>query len=117
MPDGYKKAWDDFRLRKRLFWALFLGYIPMWSLLALLVHGLGLPVKNQLMVALGLAWMLAWFVVGIWYPLFRCPRCGERFIPRQRRNPFFATFASKCANCGLGIDESPEPVAKTGAGR
>lgn len=110
-PDAYKRAWRDFRFRKRLFWGLFLGYVPVLALLGMVLGHLGLlgSNANDVMVALGLAWMLAWFVVGIRYPLFRCPRCQKRFIAWHRRNPYFVRFATKCSNCGLGLGETPEP--------
>ena len=47
--------------RKRLFWGLFLGYVPVLLLLASVLSRLGLR-DDRVLLTIGLGWMLAWFV-------------------------------------------------------
>jgi len=93
--DRFAVAWKDFRRRKRLFWWLFLGWIPTGVLVMFVLRRFALRIM--------LAYMAAVFVVGLWVPLFVCPRCGERFLSWWHRDPFGAMDAKKCANCGLEV--------------
>jgi hypothetical protein len=93
--DRYALAWKDLHRRKRLFWWLFFGWIPAGSLAALVLRRLWLPVM--------LAYMAALVLVSLWLPLFICPRCRQRFFSWWQRDPFGATSADKCANCGLQV--------------
>ena len=100
-PD-YTAAWRDYRKRRLVFWAVFLGYIP--GVLVLFV-GIGLPISaligikpDYFFYPIAGSWMLAFMIAGLRTGLFRCPRCGKWFFATWwYRNP----FAGKCVHCGL----------------
>jgi len=93
MKADYAAAWRDFRRRRMIFWAVFLGYVPCVLALFFVV---GLPVASLTEVksdyffyAIALCWMAAFLVTSIRAAHFPCPRCGKRFFATWwYRNPF-----------------------------
>jgi hypothetical protein len=80
----YTAAWRDFRRRRMISRAVFLGYMP--GVLALFFV-VGLPLASLTEVkpdyffyAIALCWMVAFLVTSIRTAYFPCPRCGERFF-------------------------------------
>lgn len=99
----YAAAWRELRLRRRLLWVLFLGYIPGVAALCFLVGGpvtsLGGSKQGEVVCAvIALLWILAFAVAAIRLTLFRCPRCRQLFHSTWwRHNP----FARNCLHCDL----------------
>jgi endogenous inhibitor of DNA gyrase (YacG/DUF329 family) len=102
MKADYAAAWRDFRRRRMIFCAVFLGYMP--GVLALFFV-VGLPLASLTEVksdyffyAIALCWMAALLVTSIRAAHFPCPGCGKRFFATWwSRNP----FARKCLHCDL----------------
>jgi hypothetical protein len=72
-PD-YTTAWREYRKRRLIFWAVFLGYVP--GVLILLI-GIGLPISaltgiklDYFVYSIAGAWMLAFVIAclrtGLW---------------------------------------------------
>ena len=103
----YADAWREHRRRARLFWALFLGYIP-----AVLVFGVAIGlltdlVPERLMVPFAIGWIVVSVIAGNRVASFRCPRCGNSYYSRA----FFAnSFTRKCLHCGLPKWRTTEPA-------
>lgn len=94
--NDYKKQWDDYRKRNRIVIALFVGYIPGVALLAIpLVKFLKSEIPFYI---IALSWMVAIGWAWIRLILFRCPRCGDRFMMNKY---FVVASGKKCPYCGL----------------
>ena len=78
------------RFRRRLFWGLFLAWMPACELLY--------PSFGQLVL---IAWAIAWALAGTFYQLSRCPRCGQRCFRKAWtvRNP----FDHRCSHCRVSL--------------
>jgi len=100
-PD-YSDAWRDYRRRRLVFWAVFLGYVPG---VMLILFAVGLPLSalsgikpDYFAYPVAGAWMLAFLIASVRLSWFRCPCCHKWF---------FATFwyhnplAQECVHCGL----------------
>ena len=74
-------AWREFCRRKRVFWSLFLLYMPVMVLIAFIVRELNLD--EQWSIAAAVFWLAAWGVAGIWLSRFRCPSCDELFFLKR----------------------------------
>src|SRR5262245_16597600 len=98
----YTAGWHDYRKRRLVFWAVFLGYTPGVFVLCV---GIGLPIAAQLETQpdylcypIAGSWMLAFLIASLRVGLFPCPRCCKWFFATWwYRNP----FARKCVHCGL----------------
>jgi len=94
--NDYINQWKDFRKRNRIVIALFIGYIP-----GVLI--LGFPLMKLLnsetpAYIIVVTWMVALVWAWIHLILFRCPRCGERFMMNRY---FVVASGRKCPYCGL----------------
>jgi hypothetical protein len=92
--ENYAAAWADLRWRIRLFWIVFLTYLPGVALITWLwpnlFEGLGFIVA--------IPWMIAFIIAGFYRHSFGCPRCGKWFFSTDWwQNP----FSRKCLHCGL----------------
>src|SRR5260221_5189707 len=100
-PD-YSAAWRDYRRRRLIFWAVFLGYTPGGFVL-FFVGGLPIAIHtgispDYLFYPIAGSWMLAFLIASWLVGLFCCPRCRKWFFATWwYRNP----FARKCVHCGL----------------
>jgi DNA-directed RNA polymerase subunit RPC12/RpoP len=94
MESAYKRAWDDYRRRRRKFMRSTVLLIILFPLAAIEQHRLA---ESTAILVMGLV-VVAWLVFGCWMMAWRCPRCG---------NPFFHKFlmtnsmAQHCLYCGL----------------
>lgn len=70
-------TWRDYRLRKRLFWAMFLLWIPMGAGVSTTGKAIHCP---WLMPAYVVYWMAARVVIGLWLAKQRCPQCSQLFF-------------------------------------
>src|SRR6266849_5578435 len=110
MQPDYAPAWRDFRRRRFIFWAVFLGYMP--GVLAIVV-AVCLPLSaltgiklDYFFYAIASCWMVAFLVTGWRVGLIPCPRCHKWFFATWwYRNP----FARKCVHCGLPKWANSEP--------
>ncbi len=100
-PD-YAAAWREFRKRRLIFWAIFLGYIPgvliIWIAIGLPVSALTGIKPDYFFYPIALCWLFMFLIASLRVGLFRCPRCHKWFFATWwYHNP----FARKCAHCGL----------------
>ena len=106
----YQPAWRQYKLRARLWLALFVLYVPV-------VVGAGwlslkyLHTPNPAFVP-AVLWMAYTLYVGARINLWRCPRCGQCFAGTWWYNK--GIFAKQCVNCGLlkysGASGVPAPA-------
>ncbi|MFC1498895.1 hypothetical protein ACFLS1_10565 [Verrucomicrobiota bacterium] len=93
---SYADQWKDYRRRRWLFLGMFLVYLPGVCLISS-------PIRHYLKwehaeMVVALSWMFAFVVVGLWFTLWPCPRCGRGFFATWW---FSNQFARKCVHCGL----------------
>jgi len=93
----YQPAWRQYKLRARLWLALFVLYVPVVVGTALLTLKY-LHTPNPAFV-LAVLWMGYTLYVGARINLWRCPRCGQCFAGTWWYNK--GIFAKQCVNCGL----------------
>jgi hypothetical protein len=69
----YEEDWKQYRKYRREFWIVFVGYVPVMSVVAILSNWL----FHSFMPAFVLtaAYMLLFIVAGIRVNSFYCPRC------------------------------------------
>ncbi|MEP6671004.1 MAG: hypothetical protein ABJF10_17725 [Chthoniobacter sp.] len=92
----YEEQWKVYRHRSRLFWLVFLGYVPGVFLLGVPLRYLfssNIPVY----IVAGL-WMLAFAISGNYAVAWRCPRCGKPFF---RGSWYTNSWARRCVHCQL----------------
>jgi hypothetical protein len=88
-------AWQDFRRRKRLFWILFLLYLPVTVLISLTLRSLGFP--DLPAIAAAIFWLLAWLLAAEWLSRFRCPSCAQSFFGKRGIGH---VWSNTCRHCG-----------------
>src|SRR3954453_10491004 len=104
---GVTYRWDALRLRRLLFWSLFITYLP-----ASFALGLGLQLVTDSERAFPITagvWVAAMMVTGWSLALWKCPRCSHRF---GLRGLYGNLFTRKCLHCGLrryAVHDSFEP--------
>jgi hypothetical protein len=107
--------WREYGLRKKvvLFLAVGMIIIPTGVLLVLLRFE---PPLIRYKTAAMICWFVpffiafvAWFVAVVRFWLWKCPRCGCRFIGVYDA---FAFFRRRCFYCHLPIGSDPASVAK-----
>jgi len=89
-------AWNDYRQRRRWFFAVWLGgmvvvFLLSWPLTALLDSDVPFYIIGGL-------WMLAFGIAGVRLTLFTCPRCRQWFFCTWWSSNHFARH---CVHCGL----------------
>ena len=94
----HSAAWRDLTKRRWLLWGLFLSYVPGVGLLCTVIgRPLAALTGGDPCLWIGLCWLLAFMLAGIYLQRFRCPRCQEAFFQtRWWHNP----FSRKCLHCG-----------------
>jgi hypothetical protein len=106
----YTADWQEYRRRRRLFWILFLGFIP--GVFILFTFALGLlslidasnPAVSIFLIA-GF-WMLMLIIASFQYFYFHCPRCHKPFFSKFWYRP----FTKKCTHCGLPKWANSDPT-------
>jgi len=78
------------RFRRRVFWGLFLGWIPSFELLY--------PTFGRL---IPIAWFTAFGLAGTIYRLSRCPRCRQRCFFKAWA--FRSPFDHRCSHCRVSL--------------
>ena len=92
----YEEQWKDYGHRKRLFWLIFLSYVPgVWATGGALRYLFSSEIPAFVVAGL---WMLALVVSGNYAIACRCPRCGKSFF---RGAWYYNSFARKCVHCHL----------------
>ena len=89
-------AWSEYRSRRRWFFGVWLGGVPVVALIAgalIKVFHSELP-----FYFVGAVWMLLFAVVGVRVTLFRCPSCHRHFFCTWYSSN---QFAQRCVHCGF----------------
>jgi hypothetical protein len=89
-------AWSDYRSRRRWFFGVWLGGLPV----VILIAGALIKIFHSELpfYFVGAAWMLSFAVVGIRLTLFRCPCCHRQFFCTWYSSN---QFARRCVHCGF----------------
>jgi len=77
---NYDDQWRDLRKRGRLFWFVFLGWVPAELLILNTLDSISPGLGNRAFLWVGGLFMVAFFAAGIYRDRFRCPRCGEFYF-------------------------------------
>ena len=94
---NYEKDWQDYRHRRNVFLLVFLGSVPVVSLVEVLGEKLFHTFRPAFVAAS--LWM-AWFVYcGVRASRWRCPRCGNWFYGSWWYSLW--PLAWHCVHCGL----------------
>jgi hypothetical protein len=93
---NFDSAWSDYRNRRRWFFGVWLGGVPLVVLLSLAL----IPVFHSeipFYVVAG-AFFFGFAVVGVRLTLFRCPHCHRHFFFTGYSSNH---FAKRCVHCGF----------------
>ena len=108
--------WLEYRSRKRIVLVLFIATVLVGAgvKLVLLHWALPLVVRHTNLAILlwaipFVACFVAWFVAMVRFWLWKCPRCGRRFIGVYDA---VALLRKKCFYCGLPIGSDPASVGQ-----
>ena len=89
-------AWADYRSRRRWFFYVWFGGLPVVFLLSGLLTEVFRTVLPFYFV--GGVWLVSFAAVGVRLTLFRCPRCRRFFFFTGYSSNH---FAQRCVHCGL----------------
>ena len=105
----HSAAWRDLTKRRRLFWGIFLGYVPGVALLCFVIgRPLSALTGGEPCLWIAFCWLLAFTIAAIYLQQFRCPRCGSAFFRTWWwHNP----FSRKCLHCGA---RPHDPISNIG---
>jgi hypothetical protein len=94
---GYQNDWKDYRRIRNQWFLVFLGYVPVVGLVALVSFKL----FNSFVPAFVMAilWTALFLISGIRVNAWHCPRCGETFSGKWWYNK--GLLAGRCVHCGL----------------
>ena len=92
----YADAWKDYRRRRFVMWAMFLGYMPG----VVILNRIDTQVLRNLVppVSIAFAWMVVFLGAVIWYGMWKCPRCHKHFMSAGLVGN---AWARRCMNCRL----------------
>lgn len=89
----FKAALASLKLRRRLFFAVVILYMPFMGVVNRLFPGL-----RNMVVAFGI-WFLLLFVTAVYSALARCPSCGKSF----HLNGMSLLYLRRCLHCQMHI--------------
>src|SRR3954470_8850159 len=101
LPMFSDDPWLEYRRRRNLSLLAFLGFVPIFALLATVsdsLFGTATPA-----FVFGILWMIFVVFAGNWFIRFRCPRCGETFFAGSKWCGY-NTFARRCLHCKLPLN-------------
>ena len=109
-------AWLEYRSNKRTVLVLFIATVLVGAGVKLVLLRWALPLVVQHTNPAILLWAIpfvacfvAWFVAMVRFWLWKCPRCGRRFIGVYDAVAF---LRNKCFYCGLPIGSDPASVGQ-----
>jgi hypothetical protein len=96
MINRYEKKWNDYRKRRRLFLIVAITFLPGASLIVVFLDKIfGSGFQSEVVLTL---WLIAFFITGIRFSYWKCPRCNRNYFIKH----FMANqFAQNCLHCGL----------------
>ncbi len=104
MPSPKDTAQKELTRRRRIFFGLILGWMPLGALTVFVFRALGIdPDGGPLLPALAATYLVGLAYASWRYQSFCCPQCDERFFLKSLHGiPFWGNiFARKCVNCGF----------------
>jgi hypothetical protein len=91
-------AWRELEKRRTLFWVIFVGFVPGVPFVSTVLSAFA---GVDLFLPVGLPWLLAFAVAGLYQSRLPCPQCAQPFgFSWTQRCP----FTNKCLHCGLQRD-------------
>jgi hypothetical protein len=100
------QAWQDYRKRRFVFLALFLGSFPGVFVIAV---PLNILFRSQLpFYVIAVGWIFLTFIVYLRFALFPCPQCGHPYFSRWW---YYNPLANSCVHCGLSKWQELDPAA------
>jgi hypothetical protein len=101
------EQWKDYRQRRAAFFAAWIGGFGMVGL-ACLIADFFRPHALPIILPVSVAWIFFFFITLAWLRAFRCPRCGEVFLPPLGREPYKFLYSPRCMHCGLPAYDEPK---------
>ena len=94
---NYDQAWKEYKWRRNQVWIVFLCIFPVIGTVAYIANKSHYIRIDLAMIAV-IAMMFLFFVTGLRFNLWRCPRCQKRFHMKSG----LVSFDTKhCCHCGL----------------
>src|SRR5215471_21199489 len=93
---SYTSKWEEYRKRSRLFWVVFLMYVPGVALISVpLCKAFNSSTPGFIVAGI---WMAVGLILHLRTMFWRCPRCDKYFFC----NWWYGNrFARKCVHCKL----------------
>jgi hypothetical protein len=108
MSSTPQDLWRWFRIHRWIFFGGWLGFLPYVMLATALARHL--PGSGRAEPFLIVPYAVVWIVNGFAISLFRCPRCGNRFLMRNTGFTYSNAFAKRCLTCGQRAYEPIDPA-------
>jgi hypothetical protein len=97
--------WKKYRRRRTSFFVAWFGGFVFVALAAMICGFFDPP--EAVMAPVLTAWVLSFFVTLGRLQWFRCPRCGEAFMPPFFGQPDKFLYSPRCFHCGLSAYGAP----------
>jgi hypothetical protein len=94
---GYEQNWKEYKRLRNVFLFIFLSYLPVFFLVAVISSKLFHTTTPAAVVAA--VWFALFAFYGIRLQRWRCPRCGKSFSATWWYNK--SVLARRCVHCGL----------------
>ena len=98
-PHRFEARWQDYRRRSKLFWIIFLSWLPFAVTADIICQTTGwLNHGKDLGSIIFPVWMMFWVPAHFWKSRWRCPQCSKNFFS----NGWFRNdFTGRCMHCSL----------------
>jgi hypothetical protein len=95
----YQKEWEEYKKRQKVFWLVFLCFIPFILLFRLIGNLFQSLTSSGDIGSLGfIVFGIVWTICGIRLQYWKCPQCGKAFHTKWYWNNI---LSSKCLHCKL----------------
>jgi len=93
----YQQAWKEYKWRRNQVWIVFFCILPVAGTVGYITNKFHYTRSDLAMIA-ATAMMVLFFVTGLRFNLWRCPRCHKRFYMKSGLVSF---DTNRCCHCGL----------------